>query len=90
MCLELLDTERNYLNILKAIMSVFAEPLRQLLAEQQKMSDMDFQKNMTPVYLDKTEMDTIFGNVQPLVHVHEQISRGAGAPDRNSPGRSRA
>lgn len=65
MCLELLETERNYLNILKAIWTVFAEPLRKLLA-----NDMDPQ---TATYLDKTEMDTIFGNVPALVDVHEQI-----------------
>lgn len=75
-CLELLDTERNYLNILKAIVAVFEEPLRQMLKiseEQQKMSDIDAQKNNSPACLDKTEIDTIFGNVGPLVRVHEKI-----------------
>lgn len=69
--MELLDTERNYLNILKVIMSVFADPLRKLLIEQQ--NEMDPQKNATITYLDKTELDTIFGNVPDLVRVHEKI-----------------
>lgn len=55
MCYELLDTEKNYFNILQAIVTVFQKPLEMLN------------------YLDATEMKHIFGNVQPLVDVHEQI-----------------
>ena len=55
MCYELLDTEKNYFNILQAVVNVFQKPLEMLS------------------YLDATEMKHIFGNVQPLVDVHEQI-----------------
>jgi hypothetical protein len=72
-CFELLDTERNYVNILNAIMSVFADPLRQHLAEQVKAAESDPLKNITPAYLDKTELDVIFGKVPALVQVHQQI-----------------
>lgn len=54
-CYELLETEKNYVNILRAIVNVFQKPLERLN------------------YLDATEMKHIFGNVQPLVDVHEQI-----------------
>lgn len=54
-CYELLDTEKNYVNILRAIVNVFQKPLERLN------------------YLDATEMKHIFGNVQPLVDVHERI-----------------
>lgn len=54
-CYELLETEKNYSNILNAIVNVFQKPLERLN------------------YLDATEMKHIFGNVQPLLDVHEQI-----------------
>lgn len=72
-CLELLETERNYVNILKAIITVFAEPLRELLDEHLKAAEAEPMKKNVPMYLDKTEMDTIFGNVRPLAQAHEKI-----------------
>ena len=71
-CLELLETERNYLNILKAIISVFADPLKELLQDHLRTADTELKKS-SPAYLDKTELDTIFGNVPPLVQVHDSI-----------------
>lgn len=71
----MLDTERNYVNILNAIITVFAEPLRALLDEHLEAVRADPMKKAAPMYLDKTEMDTIFGNVRPLAEAHEHIFR---------------
>ena len=56
-CLELLDTEQNYLNLLRAIVEVFQKPLEDLN------------------YLDATDMKTIFGNIPPLLELHESLCK---------------
>lgn len=56
--MELLNTERNYRNVLRTIQNVFHKPL---------------EEGCSKPYLDPTEMKTIFGNVGPVLEVHETI-----------------
>lgn len=57
-CCELLETERNYKEILRVIVDIFYMPL--------KAADKQF-------LLDETELKIIFGNLLPILAVHENI-----------------
>ncbi|KAI1285925.1 Protein ECT2 [Halotydeus destructor] len=57
-CHELLTTDRNYLNVLRTIVEVFQKPLETMGATN---------------HLDATEMKIIFGNLGPLIEIHEKL-----------------
>jgi len=64
-CMELLDTERNYLNILRTVVNVFFKPLE----EKNEMEQPKYES----LGLDTTEVKMIFGCIQPILTVHEDI-----------------
>ena len=59
-CLELLDTEKNYLEILRVIVNIFYKPLEEPTTDKQYL-------------LDNTERKIIFGNLPPILEIHEGI-----------------
>ena len=58
---ELVQTETNYINILKTILEVFKEPLEDpnLMQEGQ--------------FLNQTEINLIFGDIPPIYEVHSKM-----------------
>ncbi|XP_023210075.1 protein ECT2-like [Centruroides sculpturatus] len=59
-CTELLQTETNYVGILKTIVTMFKEPLEQ-------------PDQVGGALLDGTELKIIFGNIPPLYEVHTKL-----------------
>uniref|UniRef100_A0A914WN09 Protein ECT2 n=1 Tax=Plectus sambesii TaxID=2011161 RepID=A0A914WN09_9BILA len=57
-CMELLQTERNYVEVLRIILKTFKEPLESMHDEE---------------LLTKSELTLIFGKIPPLLAVHENI-----------------
>lgn len=57
--IELLQTEKNYLDILCAIVNIFKLPLQEYSAKDE--------------LLDATEVRIIFGNLQPIIEIHQKI-----------------
>ncbi|RWS12216.1 Protein ECT2-like protein [Dinothrombium tinctorium] len=58
-CLELLQTERNYVDVLQTITNVFRKPLEEPCYGE--------------YLLDATEIRIIFGNLDPIHEVHKKI-----------------
>lgn len=58
-CLELLQTERNYVRILETIVTIFKQPLEN-------------PETLDPV-LPMTEVKIIFGNLTPIYEVHKRM-----------------
>ena len=66
-CLELLDTEKNYLEILRVIVNIFYKPL-DVKTPDEPTATID-----KPYLLDNTERKIIFGNIPPILAIHEEI-----------------
>ncbi|XP_077556616.1 protein ECT2-like isoform X3 [Haemaphysalis longicornis] len=62
-CLELLQTETNYVAILHAILTLFKAPLEELGSKQG-----------APL-LDATEVELIFGHLPPIYEVHRSLQQ---------------
>uniref|UniRef100_A0A1I7Y365 Protein ECT2 n=1 Tax=Steinernema glaseri TaxID=37863 RepID=A0A1I7Y365_9BILA len=60
-CLEMLETEENYLRALQLIVELFKKPLEERNAESE--------------ILTKSEMTQIFGKIPPLIQTHSNIAR---------------
>ncbi len=58
-CLELFETETNYVRILKSIIRVFREPLKN--------------HQMDGHFPNEIEIKTIFGCLPPIIEVHEKV-----------------
>lgn len=65
-CMELLETEKNYLEVLRVIVNIFYKPLE----DQSNLNQND--PNKRPL-LDNTERKIIFGNIPPILEIHEGI-----------------
>lgn len=66
-CLELLETEKNYLEILRVIVNIFYKPL------DDKTPDEPVATTDKPFWIDHTERKIIFGNIPPILAIHEEI-----------------
>ena len=60
---ELVQTETNYINILKTILEVFKQPLE----------DPSFMLDQASHFLNETEIKLIFGDVPPIYDVHAKM-----------------
>jgi len=66
-CLELLETEKNYLEILRVIVNIFYKPLEEpIISNVRDGTEKQY-------FLDNTERKIIFGNIPPILETHEGI-----------------
>lgn len=68
-CLELLETEKNYLEILRVIVNIFYKPLDVKTPDEPTTTATTDR----PYLLDNTERKIIFGNIPPILAIHEEI-----------------
>ncbi|CAH0406032.1 unnamed protein product [Chilo suppressalis] len=64
--MELLQTESNYVSILHTIVTMFKQPLEEMVEE-------DTSSGKSQALLNNTELKNIFGNLPPIYELHQRM-----------------
>ncbi|CAK5116109.1 unnamed protein product [Meloidogyne enterolobii] len=67
-CHEILDTEENYLRILKVLIEVFKKPLEMRIKHSERNS-----KDVERDLLSLKELNTLFMKITPIINAHAYI-----------------